>query len=279
MKAIQNAETNQTFIVQDDASKMLEELKAAGVKIGRTSLMELLSSKREVVVGFKLVEVEVTGDDTNAGDDNGGDQGNDTSGVNEGGGNQSDPTGDSQASNNDDHPMRRETDKQDDKPQAAGDQQPAEPKPAAANPAPTNSGATRKAFKSVEPKGKIKPVRSGTKIAKGLELLLKGTTQKELEETDGGVSDDVFDFVNRRVTKRGYGVKVEGDSIKLVLPEGTTKITYSNAAEGTAEEQAPAAKPIEEVKKETGDQPQDDQKSTPAPDDQPQDEPAAADQQ
>ena len=367
MKAIKNEQTGQEFIVMDDQNKMLEVLKAAGVKIGRTSLLELLSGKREVVVGFKVVEVMEVVPDNNTGGDNGGqqdqgdqsqvnqnrregddkgDQGNENGdgqsqgGVNENGdqdngaggstnrvpghgeqglasmdaekqreiaseggkhshdndnhpenrapepipgnqggtheqhvnaGSQSHKGDNDQGdqSQGEDHPMRRA----DDKPQAAGDQQaaaPAAPKPAATN----NGGATRKAFKSVEPKGKIKPVRSGTKIAKGLELMLKGTTQQELETTEGGVSDDVFDFVNRRVTKRGYGVKVEGDTIKLVLPQGTTKITYSNAAEGTAEEQAPAAKPIEEVKQESGDQGQGDQPAA-----EPKDEPADAEQQ
>ena len=82
-----------------------------------------------------------------------------------------------------------------------------------------------KAIKPTDPKGKIKPVRKGTKIANGLETLLGGATMEELLAAN--IGDDPFDFVNRRVTKRGYGIALVEGKISLVLPEGAVGIAYS----------------------------------------------------
>ncbi len=82
-------------------------------------------------------------------------------------------------------------------------------------------------MKASVPKGKIKPVRKDTKIAKGLELLAGGTTEAEL--AGAGIGDDPVDFVNRRVTKRGYGIALVDGKVSLVFPEGVTAITYSGS--------------------------------------------------
>lgn len=93
-------------------------------------------------------------------------------------------------------------------------------------PAPVKVTVTKeKVIKATEPKGKIKPVRKGTKIANGLEALLGGVTMEGLLAAN--IGDDPFDFVNRRVTKRGYGIALVEGKISLVLPEGSVGIAYS----------------------------------------------------
>lgn len=90
----------------------------------------------------------------------------------------------------------------------------------------TTRAKVEKVVKACEPKGKVKPVRKGTKIANGLEALLAGVTAEALLAV--GIGDDVVDFCNRRVTKRGYGIALlEGGVIKLVLPEGATAVVFS----------------------------------------------------
>lgn len=113
------------------------------------------------------------------------------------------------------------------------------PKPADPAPAKVHTPRAKATVKSADAKGKVKPIRKGTKIAEGIELLLAGTTVAAL--TAANVSDDVVDFVNRRVTKRGYGVKVDGDTITLVLPAGVTAVDYTSKAEKDEPETAPAA--------------------------------------
>jgi len=93
-------------------------------------------------------------------------------------------------------------------------------------PAPVKVTVTKeKVIKVTAPKGKIKAVRKGTKIANGLEVLAGGATMEELLAAN--IGDDPFDFVNRRVTKRGYGIAVNDDKITLVIPEGQVGIAYS----------------------------------------------------
>lgn len=105
-------------------------------------------------------------------------------------------------------------------------EKPAEP---AAAPAAKKSAAV-KVLKAVAPAGKVKPVRRGTKIANGLELLLAGCPASALVPA---CSDDLVDFCNRRVTKRGYGIMLIAgengaeDVIKLVLPAGVTSVAFS----------------------------------------------------
>jgi hypothetical protein len=96
--------------------------------------------------------------------------------------------------------------------------------PVDVKPAPVRVKAVMKAS---APKGKIKPVRKDTKIAKGLELLAGGTTEAEL--AGAGIGDDPVDFVNRRVTKRGYGIALVDGKVSLVFPAGVTAITYSGS--------------------------------------------------
>jgi hypothetical protein len=95
------------------------------------------------------------------------------------------------------------------------------PEAAADRPASAPRTKSVKVMKSVEAKGKVKPVRKGTKIADGLEMLLAGTTAAAL--IAAGVTDDAVDFCNRRVTKRGYGVVVDGESVKLT----NATVTYN----------------------------------------------------
>lgn len=104
-------------------------------------------------------------------------------------------------------------------------------KPAEPAAAPSAKVKTAKVLKAVSPAGKVKPVRRGTKIANGLELLLAGTSASQL--VGAGYCDDVVDFCNRRVTKRGYGIALVAadpgaeEVIRLVLPAGVTAVAYS----------------------------------------------------
>lgn len=82
-----------------------------------------------------------------------------------------------------------------------------------------------KEMRASAPQGKIKPVRKDTKIARGLEALAGGVTLEELLAVN--VGDDPVDFVNRRVTKRGYGIALAEGKISLVFPEGVTAVAYS----------------------------------------------------
>lgn len=97
-----------------------------------------------------------------------------------------------------------------------------------AEPAKAASGRSKRVITSVAPKGKVKPVRKATKIANGLEMLLGGAELAAL--TGAGLSDDIVDFVMRRVTKRGYGISLVDGIVKLVLPENVTAIVYGNSA-------------------------------------------------
>lgn len=206
-KFIKHLDSGKLVQVIDDVNKMVEEFKLLNVKMSKTGINDLLNAKRETVNGCTLVDMTEAGDQA---------------------GDQQKPA---DAGTTAPAP-------------AAGDQPPAAdnkpqqltPEPGTAAPAAkTTTPRARATIKAAAPKGKIKPVRKSTKIADGLEMLLAGATVAELEAKD--LSDDIVDFVNRRVTKRGYGVKLEDGKVFLVLPEGVKGITYT----GGTEEVAPAA--------------------------------------
>ena len=75
--------------------------------------------------------------------------------------------------------------------------------------------------------GEVLPVRHGSKIAIGLELLLKGATEEDLKTALGHDSvESVHSFLMARPKKRGYGIKKEGEKFFLVFPENRTEILY-----------------------------------------------------
>lgn len=87
--------------------------------------------------------------------------------------------------------------------------------------------ASKKAISDVSPRRSLTPIRKSengrdSKIYAGLKLLLEGADVAALEAAN--VSGDVTDFVMRRVTKRGYGIKVSDGIIRLVFPEGVSSI-------------------------------------------------------
>lgn len=262
MKAIKNVATNATFVVREDENVMIAELKAAGIKFGKTSLKELLEGKRPQVNGFEVVELEEATNTTTAGAENGGaaesngdaaggDQGatGGDAGTTDGAGNNAGDAGSTnqggdaapvpgnQGGTPEQHAaagaQSHKNDGDQPTPNAANGGQ-LTPEPAAGGNKPAPQPRQRKVIKAAEPKGKIKPVRKGTKIANGLDMLAAGCTEKQLEDAE--MSDDIVDFVNRRVTKRGYGIEVSGEGaaqiIKLKFPAGTTGVQYTTAGGG-----------------------------------------------
>lgn len=218
MTKLINSDLSLTFVVEgDDAvDSFLSFLKANGLKAGKKPIAELLDGKRDEVAGFYLVaedSVELPSDDE-------AEAAADTAEV-------AAPVVAPKASDADEKPAFDAS---------LVDSAVAEflakggpvvtSKPAeTAAPAPVRA-KVEKVVKACEPKGKVKPVRKGTKIANGLEALLSGVTAEALLAVN--IGDDLVDFCNRRVTKRGYGIALlEGGVIKLVLPEGATAIAFS----------------------------------------------------
>lgn len=224
MKTLVNRDLDLTFSADTDAAALLAEMKAADVKIGKTSLAELLSGKRDVVCGFTLIDSDVVDAVIAALPAN--------------------PVLEEQKANLVlvvDAPAPRAADA-DKTPGFTEDAvgaavmaailNPPAPvdKPAAApKAARVHTPRAKAVIKAMEPKGKVKPVRKGTKIALGLEMLLAGADEASL--TTAALSDDIVDFVNRRVTKRGYGVALIDGLIKLVLPADVPAIVYGGKAD------------------------------------------------
>lgn len=219
MKKLVNRDLDLSIGAEAGIEAIQDFLKANGLKAGKKPLEELLAGKRDNVAGFEVVNfddetpeeaetVEETVEEAPA-----------------------ETKSDPKASDADEKPAFSDDEvaKAIEEAKAKGvevqttkpvDEE--KPKAAAKTRAP-------KEIKAVAPKGKIKAVRKGTKIANGLELMLAGTTVEDLKAAQ--VSDDIVDFVNRRVTKRGYGVSLTDGKIGLVLPEGVTAITYGGSAD------------------------------------------------
>jgi hypothetical protein len=79
-----------------------------------------------------------------------------------------------------------------------------------------------KAKQAIEP-GTVKPVRSGSKTAILLEMLLVGASIAELKARLGWKNDPSVSSAVFRVRDFGYSWRREGDQYFLVLPEGISE--------------------------------------------------------
>jgi hypothetical protein len=83
-----------------------------------------------------------------------------------------------------------------------------------------------KVKQTIEP-GTVKPVRSGSKTATMLEMLLVGASIAELKARLGWKNDPSVSSAVFRVRDFGYSWRREGDRYFLLLPEGATEIAIA----------------------------------------------------